>query len=85
MFATWQTYHEVASVVERYFDLRNTLAWVKDTGETAGGHDNYGDQYEVILFAHKGRRHLNGRREGDVVHFDVDPARVRSRWNFSRT
>jgi DNA methylase len=70
VLATWQTYPEVAAVVERCFDLRNTLTWVKDIGETAGGHDNYGDQYEVILFAHKGRRHLNGRRDGDVVHFD---------------
>src|SRR5207244_12190321 len=54
----------------QYFELRNTLAWFRDTGATAGGHDNYGDQYEVILFAHKGRRHLNGRREGDVVYLD---------------
>lgn len=71
VFATWQTYPDVAGIVERHFELRNTLAWVKDTGETAGGRDNYGDQYEVILFAHKGRRHLNGRRAGDVVRFDT--------------
>jgi hypothetical protein len=70
VFATWQTYPETAGIVERHFDLRNTLAWVRDTGATAGGHDNYGDQYEVILFAHKGRRHLNGLREGDVVYLD---------------
>ena len=73
VFATWQTYPEAADVVERYFDVRNTLAWVKDTGERAGGYDNYGDQCEVILFAHKGRRHLNGRRDGDVLHFDSVP------------
>lgn len=70
ILATWQTYAEIADVVERHFDLRNTLTWVKDTGEHAGGHDNYGDCYEVILFAHNGRRHLNGRRDGDVMHFD---------------
>jgi hypothetical protein len=67
---TWQTYPVLAPVVEQYFDLRNTLVWVKPTGATGGGHDNYGDQYEVILFAHKGRRHLFGRREGDVVRFE---------------
>jgi DNA methylase len=70
VFGTWQTYAETADVVGRYFDVRNTVAWVKDTGAEAGGYANYGDQYEVILFAHKGRRHLNGRRAGDVVHFD---------------
>ena len=70
VFGTWQTYTDVAPVVERHFDLRNTLAWGKDTGATAGGHDNYGEQDELILFAHKGRRHLNGRRAGDVVRFE---------------
>jgi DNA methylase len=71
VFGTWQAYPDIADVVEQHFDLRNTLAWVKDTGANAGGWDNYGDQYEVILFAHKGRRHLNGPREGDVLHFDA--------------
>ncbi len=70
VFATWQTYTDVAPVVERHFDVRNTLTWVKDIGSAAGGRDNYGEQYELILFAHKGRRHLNGGRVGDVLHFD---------------
>jgi hypothetical protein len=67
VMGTWQRYPDIAPVVERHFDLRNTLAWIKPEGAITGGHDNYGDQYEVILFAHKGRRHLNGRREGDVL------------------
>jgi hypothetical protein len=67
---TWQTYEAVANAVERYFDLTNTLTWVTGGGEHEGGRDNYGDAYRVILFGHKGRRHLNGRREGDVLRYD---------------
>ncbi len=70
IFTTWQRYEGTASIVERYLALRNTLTWVKNSGESAGGHVNYGDQYEVILFAHKGRRHLNGRRDSDVLRCD---------------
>ena len=70
LFTTWQRYAEVTASVERYFDVRNTLTWVTDSASTAGGHGNYSDQYAVILFAHKGRRHLNGHRAGDVLRFE---------------
>jgi hypothetical protein len=70
IFTTWQRYEDVAGIVEKSLTLHNTLTWIKNSGESAGGSVNYGDQYEVILFAHKGRRHLNGRREGDVLRFD---------------
>jgi DNA methylase len=72
VFTTWQQYEDTAGIVEKYLTLRNTLTWVRDSGESAGGTGNYGDAYGTILFAHKGRRHLNGRRESDVMRFDRD-------------
>ena len=58
VFTTLQWYPETADIVERHFELRQTLLWVRD------------GRHEQILFAHKGRRHLNGRRDGDVLCFD---------------
>jgi len=71
IFTTWQMYPEITAVVERYFDVRNTLTWVTtSSADGLGGHGNYVDQYAVILFAHKGRRHLNGHRTGDVLRYE---------------
>jgi hypothetical protein len=70
IFTTWQRYEATAGIVEQHLALRNTLTWVRDSGERAGGTSNYEDQYAVILFAHKGRRHLNGHRTGDVLRFE---------------
>jgi site-specific DNA-methyltransferase (adenine-specific) len=37
---------------------------------------NYGYQYEMILFAHKGRRYLNGSRDANILHFDKVPTQA---------
>src|SRR6266516_4910703 len=69
---TWEMFAEIAPLVERYFDLRNALLWVKNPPEVGEG--SYAGLQGVILFAHKGRRHLNGGRDGNVLYFDPVPA-----------
>jgi len=70
VFTTWETYDDISALVERYFDLCNALLWVKTNGarrevEAPADHQ--------ILFAHKGRRHLNGGRDADVLYFEPAP------------
>ena len=73
IFTSWKTYPYLLPIVERYFTLKNLLVWVKNNW-TAGDLDaNYGQIHEFILFAHKGRRHLNGKRDASVLHFDRVP------------
>jgi len=78
IFTSWKTYPYLLPVVSTYFQVKNLLVWVKNNW-TAGDLDaNYGQIHEFILFAHKGRRHLNGRRDASVLHFDraLDNGRV---------
>ena len=73
IFTSWKTYPFIRSIVANYFTVKNLLVWVKNNW-TAGDLDgNYGQIHEFILFAHKGRRHLNGRRDASVLHFDRVP------------
>jgi len=73
MFTSWKTYPALLPVVQAYFQVKNLLVWEKNNW-TAGDLDaNYGQIHEFILFAHKGRRHLNGRRDASVLHFDRVP------------
>lgn len=77
IFANWQTFAPVAEVVKRYFNLKNALVWVKNTRTEGDSKRNYGYRYELILYAHKGRRYLSGRRDANILYFDKVPAHCR--------
>ncbi len=70
VFSSWKTYRQMAAIVRKHFELGNVLVWVKNNwgvGDLEGG---YGEQQELILFAHKGRRPLNGDAESNVLPFN---------------
>jgi site-specific DNA-methyltransferase (adenine-specific) len=74
IFTNWNAFTPMASLVMKYFTLKNVLIWEKNNwtrGDVAG---NYGYQYEMILYAHKGRRHLFGRRDPNVIHVNKVPS-----------
>jgi len=52
------------------FRMKRTLVWLKDQHGMGDLRGDYAARTEFILFAHKGRRHLNGRRDTNVLHFD---------------
>jgi site-specific DNA-methyltransferase (adenine-specific) len=70
VFTSWQAFVPMAAVVRRYFNLKNVLVWVKNNRTRGDLKGNYGYQYEMVLYAHKGRRHLSGKRDGNVLRFD---------------
>jgi site-specific DNA-methyltransferase (adenine-specific) len=70
IFTTWKTYPEMVAIVAKYFNVKNLLVWVKNNWTPGDLEGNYGHQHEFIIFAHKGRRHLFGKREPNVLHFD---------------
>ena len=51
------------------FTLKRTLVWVKDQHTAWDLRGDYANRTEFILFAHKGRRALEGRRESNVLLF----------------
>lgn len=63
-------YQEIA----RRFKIKNCLIWAKNNHGSGDLNGSYAPQYEMIIFAAKGSRHLNGSREGDVIPCDNVPS-----------
>lgn len=70
VFSDFHVFEPMAAVVKKYFNLKNVLIWVKNNQTRGDLKGNYGYQYEMILYAHKGRKHLSGRRDGNVLYYD---------------
>jgi DNA modification methylase len=73
IFTNWQAFGGMAPIVKKYFKLKGALAWIKNNRTRGDLKGNYGYQYEMVLYAHKGRRWLFGKRDGDVLQFNKVP------------
>lgn len=51
------------------FSIKNAIIWVKNNCTAGDLQAQYGQQYEVILYANKGRCNINGNRLSDVWSF----------------
>ena len=76
IFTNWQAYEGMAPVVKKYFKLKGALAWIKNNRTRGDLKGNYGYQYEMVLYAHKGRRWLFGKRDSDILYFDKVPTQA---------
>jgi site-specific DNA-methyltransferase (adenine-specific) len=76
IFTNWQAFESMAPIVRKYFTLKGALAWIKNNRTRGDLKGNYGYQYEMVLYAHKGRRYLFGKRDSDVLHFDKVPTQL---------
>lgn len=56
--------------VEKYFNLKNIIIWVKNNHTAGDLEAQYAKKYEMILYANKGRCKINGKRITDVWYFD---------------
>ena len=74
VFCGWQTIKEwIVKVEESSLNLKNIIIWKKNNWSMGDLKGAYGGQYEVILFAHKGRVELKNGRGQDVWEFDRVP------------
>ena len=69
-FTSWKVYPQFAEIICRYFKIKNCLVWVKNNHGSGDLEGNYSEQYEMVIFATKGNRKLNGNRESNVLNFD---------------
>jgi site-specific DNA-methyltransferase (adenine-specific) len=53
--------------------VKNVIAWVKDNWSAGDLDGNFGNQYETIIFATKGRHQRRGRRWSNVWEFPRVP------------
>ena len=81
-FTRWDKVPEQLPLLERYFNVKNAIIWKKNNWSMGDLQGAYAGQYEVILFAQKGRRILNEvdgkRRHPDILSYDrIPPSRLR--------
>lgn len=69
-FCSQDTVDLFRSIIKEYFTVKNTIVWVKNNWTAGDLKAQYGKQYELIIYANKGRRYINGRRDQDVWFFD---------------
>jgi len=66
VFTSWKVYPQFANVMNKYFTVRNILIWDKGNHGAGDLEWSWGNQYEMVIFATKGKKALNKRR-GDII------------------
>ena len=73
-FCSWHKLDFFKIEFEKHFTLKNILIWNKRGGGIGDLKGSYMSTNEFILFGHKGRRELLGKRGPSVLEFDKVPA-----------
>lgn len=81
-FTRWDKVPEQYPLLDKFFNIKNSLIWMKNNWSMGDLRGAYAGQYENILFAQKGRRLLNevdGKtRHTDILQFDrISPNKLR--------
>lgn len=70
LFSQWHILPYLIPLVADYYEVRNTLIWVKNNWSAGDLQGNYANQYEAILFATKGNFTIKGKRLPNILHCD---------------
>ena len=76
-FCRWDMYHVFHQAISERFQVKNALVWIKKnhgSGDLAGA---YAPKYEMVIFASKGRRRLNGKRHPDILEYGTVSSQAR--------
>ena len=68
-FTSWKVECEFRRIISKYFEVTNVLVWDKLNHGSGDLEGNYGERYEQIIFASKGRRILNGDSEDNILAY----------------
>lgn len=67
IFCSWHQIDFFKQEVEKYFNIKNIIVWVKNNTSMGDLEASYAPKYELIIYANKGRRKLEGFRYADVI------------------
>lgn len=59
-FCSWHNVDVFKQAIEKKFKIKNILIWEKNNTSMGDLKASYAPKYEMIIFAHKGRKLLNG-------------------------
>ena len=69
MFCSFDKVDFFKHELEKYFNIKNMIIWVKDSHTMGDLEAQFGKQYEIIFLVNKGRKKINGKRLTDVWYF----------------
>lgn len=64
---SWHNVDVFKQAIEKKFKIKNILIWEKNNTSMGDLKASYAPKYEMIIFAHKGRKLLNGFRYADII------------------
>lgn len=66
-FCSWHNVDVFKQAIEKKFKVKNILILEKNNTSMGDLKGSYAPKYEMIIFAHKGRKLLNGFRYADII------------------
>jgi DNA modification methylase len=73
---SFQTIGKWIDYVEKHFKYKNLIVWKKNNWSMGDLKGSFAGQHELIIFAHKGRVDIIGKRDPDVWSFDRVPPKI---------
>lgn len=73
---SFQTISKWIEYISRHFKYKNLIVWKKNNWSMGDLKGSFAGQHELIIFAHKGKVELIGKRDPDVWSFDRSPPDV---------
>jgi len=73
---SFQTISKWIDYISKYFSYKNLIVWKKNNWSMGDLKGAFAGQHELIIFAHKGKIELLGKREPDVWNFDRIPPKM---------
>jgi len=70
VFCSFHHIEKFKTVLSRYFKIKNIIIWEKNNTGMGDLRGDFAPKYEMIIFMHKGRRLINGKRDANIVRFN---------------
>jgi site-specific DNA-methyltransferase (adenine-specific) len=69
MFCSYHHIDKFKQAIEKYFKLKNILVWEKNNTSMGDLRGDFAPKVEFVLFFHKGRRLIEGKRDPNIFKF----------------
>jgi len=75
-FCSWKVECDYREIISKYYQIKNIIVWDKMNHGSGDLEGNWGDRYELIIFAIKGSRNIL-KRKGNVIQISkIAPAKL---------
>ena len=69
VFCSFHNVDKFKQALESRFKIKNMLIWEKNNTSMGDLKGDFAPKYEMIIFIHKGRRLINGKRDSNILKF----------------